>query len=78
MTKHDKTKANVSNGAFAKYQERKAMHQKVNFRIKCDGTTCYVFNGLEMAENAFKALFPIGLINKSLYPDRADPRQRIY
>jgi len=54
------------------------MHQKVTFRIKCDGSTCYVLNGVEMPPNQFRELYPIGNINKSRYPDRADPRHRIF
>jgi len=77
MTKHEKTKANVSNGAFSKYVERKQMHQKVTFRIKCDGSTCYVLNGLEMSENQFRELYPIGLIDRSRHTNRADPRQSL-
>lgn len=77
MTKHDKTKANVSNGSFAKYAERKKMYSTTSFRIKCDGTTCYVVGGVEMPESQFKSLFPVGLIDRSRYSTRADPRQRI-
>jgi len=64
MNKYEKNKANLSNGNFARYVERKKMHSTTSFRIKCDGSTCYVVGGVEMPESQFKAMFPIGLIDR--------------
>lgn len=77
MTKYEKNRANISNGNFAKYVERKQMHQRSCFRYKPDGSTFYVIGNAEIPEKDFKEMYPIGLISRSKYNDRADPRQKV-
>jgi len=77
MTRYERGKKDASNGSFAKYVERKAMYHRTTFRIREDGSTVYLFKGQELSPNEFKALFPIGLINRSRHP-RLDSRQNIY
>ena len=77
MTKHERNKQNVSHGAYSRYCERKAMHYKTTFRVREDGTTCYLFEGKEVDAMTFRSMLPIGLFSKGKDSIKLDPRQRI-
>jgi len=77
MTKNERNKQNVSNGAFSRYYERKLMYSKTTFRVKEDGSTCYIHEGKEVDVMDFRAMFPIGLFSKGKDSVKLDPRQRI-
>ena len=75
--KHNK-KEKTRFGAFSQYCENKRMYSCTTFRIKPSGEGVYLMDGKEIPEEEFKAMFPIGLIDRSQYGERLDSRQRIF
>lgn len=71
-----RTKARI--GAYSQYWENKKMYSATTFRIKEDGSGVYLMDGKEIPEEQFKAMYPIGLIDRSQYGERLDSRQRIF
>ena len=76
MTKGQRSKPLIGNGAWAEYCNRKRERNNYTYRIDCTGGY-YLINGERVEESEFNQLFPIGLINRSLH-DRLDCRQNIF
>lgn len=74
---YELNRKNISNGAFAAYVANKGMYSRTTFRIREDGSTCWLLDGNEIDDKDFKNLYPIGLINKTK-GTRLDSRQNIF
>ena len=77
MTNYERNRRNTSTGAFIQYAANKDMYQRTTFRIREDGSTCWLLHGIEIEDKDFKATYPIGLINKCK-GERLDSRQNIF
>lgn len=77
MTNYERNKRNTITGAFSQYVANKLMYATTTFRIKPDGSTCWLLDGNEIEDKDFRNTYPIGLINKCK-GDRLDSRQNIF
>ena len=77
MTNHERNRRNNSTEAFSQYVKNKLMYATTTFRIREDGSTCWLLNGSEVEDKEFKEAYPIGLINR-VKGERLDSRQNIY
>ena len=76
LTKGERSKPLIGNGAWLSYATNKRERQNYTFRIDCSGGY-YLVNGQRMEESEFNQMLPIGLINRSTH-SHLDSRQRIY
>ena len=74
MSKPNTGKAKA--GCYSAYVRNKEMRQKATFRIREDGSTCYLFDGHELAVKDFEGAYPVGLIDRS--KGHLDCRQNYY
>lgn len=76
LTKGERSKPLKGNNAWLQYCQMKRERNNHTYRIDCTGGY-YLVNGQRMEEAEFNALYPIGLINRSLH-EHLDSRQRIF
>lgn len=56
----------------------KRMRNEATFRICCDGSSYYIFNGHKLTENQFNEMLPTELIRHNVKGKRIGSTQQIF